>query len=134
MLRSAEAPAGFNAEASATILTRTTKGHPWLLDGTVIWLRDRGWATDDTTLRLLLSGVPMSDVKQEARRSARQLLKDRTTLELLDRLSLLGHRFEQGMVSAIARPDPPLPQAEQRFQELLGSASRLALDHAVCTN
>ena len=120
MLRSAGAPAGLNIEASATILTRITKGHPWLLDATVIWLRDRGWATDDTTLDLLLSGVPISDVKQEARRSARQLLKDRTTLELLDRLSLLGHRFELGIVSAIARPDPPLPKAEQRFQELLG--------------
>ena len=120
MLRSADAPARLNTEAFAALLTRITKGHPWLLDGTVIWLRDQGWATDDTTLDLLLSGVPISDVKQEARRSARQLIEDRTTLELLDRLSLLAHRFELGIVSAIARPDPPLPQAEQRFQELLG--------------
>jgi hypothetical protein len=120
VLSAAGAPEGLTGVAFSSLVLAVTDGHPALVAALTRWLASQSWAVTEDSLREVLSGSAVAEVRAENRGRVRALIDDESTRSLLDRLSLIGSEFSAAMVDKLATAEPALSRPRERLHELVG--------------
>jgi hypothetical protein len=112
------APAALQKDSVYSFILGVTKGHPVLIVAAVRWLSVNGWSVDN--FGTLLSGEPIQEAIHETGKLTRRLIKDVSTREMLDRLSIVGVPFDVGMASVVGKTEPRIERPKEHFDELVG--------------
>jgi len=106
--------------ATVSFLNGICRQYPSLVVAAAKYLRDRGWRLAKQELGDLLGSKHATSVNQETLRRLLGTVTDAGSRELLERLTLILHRFGSEEVKAVAAVAPLIERPVDRLDPLLG--------------
>jgi hypothetical protein len=109
-----------NSELFASIVTKTTEGHPLLVQAAGDYLRKIGWEVNMQTIKTLFSGKFGDTFESENYSRVLDLTSDPSSRTLLYRLGLVIGTFDMTIVRRISMISPTIENPIEKLTPLIG--------------
>jgi hypothetical protein len=113
-------PSNLRTDAVVDFIRSVTRGHPWLMQAAVTYLRQRNWLLDKDTLRGIFQGEHTNVLRASVLQMLRETVPDDAARELLYRLDLVVGTIGKEQVEAVADIENPIRLPAEKLRSMLG--------------